>query len=238
MTDGDIPMRRRRANSLIGLRSVHLQKAANGCERSKKGVVMGVADLVIMIPLFVAGVFFLGDLAQMGACKERLSSVLTQAANYAVTLPSDVDPAKSTEPVVKQLCAQNNLTINNIQVQVKKITIADSDAISVKATGYVPLLQGGMLPAAVSIQDAAVALYPANRVYGVVAISPYPYSTDNPAAGQSVYIPIIRPRSGVPVWQFPYDSALNNLHVVEGPAPSPLTAESTSTYFRERPSLY
>ncbi len=206
--------------------------------RNQNGAVMGVVDLAITIPIFVVGVFFLTDLAQMGSDKVKLSAVLTQAANYAATLPPDQDPAKPTEAVVKALCAQNNLIINGMKVTVKKTTIADCDAVSVNTTGFVPLLQGSMLPATVPIQDSAAAIYPANRVYGVVAISPYPYSCDNPAAAQSIYIPIIHPRSGTPIWQFPYDAALNNLHVVQGNVPSPPATESIDRYFKERPSLY
>jgi hypothetical protein len=197
---------------------------------------MGVADLMIVIPLLIVGVFFLGDIAQIGTSREKLSFILGQAANYAVNLAPDVDPAVQTTQLTELLCIRNNLRVSKLNIKVEQITVSGCDAISVKASADIPLLAGSILPGMSHVEDVATALVPANRVCATVAINPYPFSTDNPTAGASIYVPVIQPKSGVPVWQFPYDAAINNLHVVEGVTPAAPSIKDP--YFAERPSLY
>jgi len=197
---------------------------------------MGVADLMIVIPLLIISVFFLGDIAQIGQCREKLSFILNQAANYAVNLPPDVDCSVQTVQLAELLCLRNNLRVNKLKITVERTIVGGSEALTVTANGDIPLLAGSVLPAMTHLQDVATAIVPTNRVYAAVAINPYPYSTDNPTAQNSLYLPVVRPQAGLPIWQFPYDQALNNLHVVQGVAPP--IAENKDPYFADRPSLY
>ncbi len=199
---------------------------------------MATADILIMIPVILGSFYLIVDSALASCHKLKLTSVLNQAANYAVNLPPDQSPIKPTEGVVKELISKNMPTVTNAKIKVEATTVGDNDAITVSATAFCPLLQGSFLPIGITLQDQATAIVPANRVCAAIAINPYPYSYENPQANQSVYIPIIEPKHNIPVWQFPTDTAINNLHIVQGASPSGSLSNHTNQYFIDRPSLY
>jgi len=199
---------------------------------------MATADILIVLPLTIGCAFFLVDSGLASCYKQKLTSVLNQAADYAVNLPVEVSPIKPTEGVVKELINKNVNAATNVNVKVETTTIGDNDAITVSATAFFPLLQGSCLPIGITLQDQATAIVPANRVCAAIAINPYPYSYENPQANQSVYIPVIRPKHNMPVWQFPNETAINNLHVVQGSAPSGPANPRANQFFTDRPSLY
>lgn len=208
-------------------------------KRNCRGVIMATADILILIPVIVGGSFFVIDAGLASCYKQKLTFVLTQAANYAVNFPPDQSPIKPTEGVVKELMNKSSLTVTNLKVKVEATTIGDNDAITVTATAFFPLLQGSFLPVGIELKDQATAIVPANRTCAAIAINPFPYSYENPKANQCVYVPIIEPKHNMPVWQFPNDTAINNLHVVQGDSPNgSLNASSNNKYFLDRPSLY
>ena len=207
-------------------------------KRKGTGIMMATADILIMIPLVIGSFYFIVDSGLASCYKLKLTAVLNQAANYAVNLPPEPNSLKSTESVVKELLNKNLGTVTNVKIKVEATTIGDNDAISVSVTALCPLLQGSCLPIGITLQDQATAIVPANRVCAAIAINPYPYSYENPQANQSVYIPIIQPRHNMPVWQFPSDTAINNLHVVQGASPSGPLSYHTNQFFLDRPSLY
>ncbi len=206
--------------------------------RNCKGIMMAAADIMIILPVMVAGSFFIIDLGLASCYKQKLSFVLNQAADYAVNLPPDQSPIKPTEGVVKELMKKNMGSFSNLKVKVDATTIGDDDAITVSATASLPLVQGSILPIEITLQEQATAIVPANRTCAAIAINPYPYSYENPQAKQSVYVPIIQPKHNMPVWQFPDDTAINNLHVVQGAAPAGSANTRNNQYFLDRPSLY
>jgi hypothetical protein len=182
--------------------------------------------------------FFIIDSGLASGYKQKLTSVLIQAADYAVNLPPDQSPIKPTEGVVKELMSKGMATVTDLKIKVETTTIGDNDAITVSATAFFPLLQGSFLPIGMTLQDRATAIVPANRVCAAIAINPYPYAYENPRGNQSVYVPIIEPKHNLPVWQFPDDTAINNLHVVQGASPSGSLSNQNNQYFIDRPSLY
>lgn len=210
----------------------------NKHRRSSKGVLMATADILIMIPFIIGGAFFVTDSGLTSCYKQKLTFILNQAADYAVNLPPGTDVTKPTEQLVRDLTKKSGLQNSNLKIKVTTTTVGDNDAISVTATAAFPLLQGSFLPVQISLQDAAVAIIPANRICAAIAINPYPYSYENPEANQSVYVPIIQPKHNMPVWQFPFDTAINNLHVVQGEGPSGPRNARNNDYFAARPSLY
>lgn len=207
-------------------------------KRNCKGVVMATADILILLPIIIGGSFFVIDAGLASCYKQKLTFVLTQAANYAVNLPPQQSPTKPTESVVKELMGKSMLTVTNLKIKVEATTIDDNDAISVSVTAFFPLLQGSFLPVGIELKDQATAIVPANRVCAAIAINPYPYSYENPKANECVYVPIIEPKHDMPVWQFPNDTAINNLHVVQGASPSGSSSARINKYFLDRPSLY
>jgi hypothetical protein len=206
--------------------------------RNCKGLIMATADLMIVLPLTVAGSFFIIDSGLASCYKQKLTFVLNQAAGYAVNLPPDQSPIQPTEGVVKELMKKSMASVTNLKIKVDATTVGDNDAITVSATAFVPLLQGSFLPIGITMQDQATAIVPANRVCAAIAINPYPFSYENPQAKQSVYVPIIQPNHNMPVWQFPDDTAINNLHVVQGAIPMGSSNMHNNQYFLDRPSLY
>lgn len=207
-------------------------------QRKCAGIMMATADIVIMLPLIIGGSFFVIDSGLASCYKQKLTFVLNQAANYAVNLPPDQSPIKPTESVAKELLKKSMATVTNLKINVQATTIGDNDAVTVSATAFFPLLQGSFLPIGITLQDQATAIVPANRVCAAIAINPHPYSYENPQANQSVYVPIIQPKHNMPVWQFPIDTAINNLHVVQGASPSGSLSNHNNQYFIDRPSLY
>ena len=199
---------------------------------------MATADLLIMLPVVIGSAVFVVDSGLTSTYKQKLGFVLEQAANCAVNLPPEADINKQTEVVVKDLLQKSALPSSNLKLKIENTTVGDNDAISISCTASFPLLQGSVLPIAITLSDKATAIIPANRVCAAIAINPYPYSYENQQANQSVYIPIIQPKHNMPVWQFPYDTAINNLHVVQGQAPTVPLNPRNNEYFSGRPSLY
>lgn len=206
--------------------------------RAADGVVMFVAELAVVIPLLVMGGIVLLDAGLISLQLQKFSFVLMQAADYVVNLPPEEDPIPTAEGIVKDLCKQAGLKCTRLKVTVSKATVGDNEAIAIKATAKFPLLNGTALPMEINLDDTEVAIIPANRICGSIAISPYPYSFENSQAGESVYIPIIQPRHPMPVWQFPYETAINNLHHVKGPLPPTVAPVPKNAYFYDHPSIY
>ena len=206
--------------------------------RRTRGMTMLAAELSIFVPLIVVGGFLLLDAGLMSLQKQKLSFVLIQTANYLVNLPPEDDPIKPAEGLIKDLCKKSGLSYSNLNIKVEKTSIGDNEALSVTAKANFPLLQGSALPVEIAMQDTEVAIIPANRVCGAIAISPYPYSYEAPNAGISVYLPIIQPRHPMPIWQFPYETAINNLHHVQGAPPPSTPPTPKNPYFNDKPSIY
>ncbi len=206
--------------------------------RGQAGAILGVVDLMIMVPMVVIASFLLMDTGLAAIYKQKLSFVLIQAANYAVNLPPSENPESHVKAVVTELCTKSGLKCQRLKLAVKETTIGDDQAISISASADFPLLEGSVLPVSVNLQDTAVALIPANRICAAIAISPYPYSQQSPQSEISVYLPIIAPRHNMPVWKFPYDIAINNLRHVDGQAPPVAPPVPKNLYFNSRPSLY
>lgn len=199
---------------------------------------MFMAELTVIIPLVVLGGFLLLDAGLVSLQKQKFSFIVMQAAQYVVNLPPEDAPERPTEQIVKDLCQKAKLKSSKLKVAVEKTTVGDNEAISIKATANFPLLSGTLLPVEIPMEDTEVAIVPANRICGSIAISPYPYSYESPQAGVSVYIPIIQPRHPMPVWQFPYETAINNLHHVRGSAPPMVPPTPKNPYFNQMPSIY
>lgn len=189
-------------------------------ERKNSGVIMAACDLLLVIPAVVLGIFFLIDAGLAAHYKSKLGIVLLETAEYAANLPPDVALEKAVNDELRDLLRANSVRAKNIKVTTKRTSVADVEAIMVSATTMVPLLEGGILPIEIPLSDTATALIPPNKVYALIAVSPSSYSQNYPGRGLSVYIPIVRPRAGLPIWSFPYDTAIGSLNVVKGSVPT------------------
>lgn len=208
--------------------------------RNAKGMIFATADLLIIIPFVVAGCLVLIDASLTGFYKQRLSTVLAQAAQHAANLPPGQDPVAPTESLVQQLVTASNLKISNLKVTVKPVEVETCKAVQVTASGVFPLLEGSALPVSIPLQDTSVALIPPNRVCALIAITPGSYAQQYPSRGPSVYIPVVQPTNNLPIWSFPYATAISSVSVERGASPTlpPPQPSSNKNYFEGRESLY
>ncbi|MFN8554783.1 MAG: hypothetical protein U0103_25200 [Candidatus Obscuribacterales bacterium] len=206
--------------------------------RNARGVLFATADLMMLIPVSILIVVCLVDAGLGCVYKQKMSFVMNQTANYIVNLPENNADQKQAESMLKQLCALSGLKGRNLRVCTKMVQVDDNDAVSLTAQIELPLLEGTALPVSLTMQDTVTAVLPANRVCAAIAISPYPYSTEESNTGPALYIPIIKPKYTMPIWQFPYDAAINNLHVKQGAAPALTPPPPQNPWFNDFPSLY
>jgi len=209
-------------------------------KRSKNGQVVATADLLLTVPLAILGSFFLIDAGLISYYKNKVSQVVTESAEYAVNLPAQEDPVTATEKMVEKLSTKNGLKAFSIKTTVKKVCIDDVDAISVSVNMNLPMVHCQWLPASSVISDTAVSLIPANKVCAVVSISPSDYARQYAGRGLSIYVPIVQPRRNLPVWSFPFDTAIGSVSVVKGvpPAVDQSHANKEDDYFAGRESVY
>ena len=207
--------------------------------RNQSGSITGTFDVLIVIPLIIIGIVCVINSCVVGFYKQKLTFITTQAASYAANLPPNVEPTKPTEKLVAALVKRCELSGVNLKVAIKNIEIEDQDAVAVTVTGNFSLLhlQGIPTPMGVSMSDSSTALIPANRVCAAIAISPYPYSCNDPDSKISVYVPIIQPRNHLQVWEFPRESSVNALHNV-GDQPPAAPQPNRKDCPLPRPSLY
>ncbi|MFN8554781.1 MAG: hypothetical protein U0103_25190 [Candidatus Obscuribacterales bacterium] len=196
------------------------------------------ADLLMIIPVTILIVVCLVDTGLGCIYKQKLSFVMNQTAEYIVNRPEHDDDQKQAELMLKKLCARSGLKGQNLKVTTKTVQVDDNDAVILNATIDLPLIEGMSLPVSIGMEDKAVAVLPANRVTAAVAISPYPYSYEDSQTGPSLYIPIVQPKHTMPIWQFPYDVAINNLHIKQGIPPSLTPPAPHNVWFNDLPSVY
>jgi len=165
--------------------------------------------------------------------------ITDQAARYAANIPGNTDPVEPTKKLVKNLLRQNALKGKDIKVKVEQVRVEDAEAISVTTTLSVPLLEGTMLPVSITISDTSVSLVPANKVMALVAISPSSYAQSYPQRNLSLFLPIVKPRADLPVWSFPYDTAIGSLSLQGGSPPIvPIQPPASAEGLQQRESLY
>jgi hypothetical protein len=208
--------------------------------RNDRGMIMATADLLITIPLVVMLSFFVVDSALGSYYKQRLGCLLDQAAEFGANYPVGKDPLQPTEEMVASLLRRSSMQALKLKVKAKEIEVEGNSAIEVSATGEFPLLQGSLLPVSIPLKETSVALVPVNKVCAFIALSPSSYASQYPGRGLSLYIPVVKPKQELPVWSFPYDTAIGSVSIAKGEQPTlpPVSEQSRRSILVGRESVY
>jgi hypothetical protein len=155
-------------------------------------------------------------------------------------LDSDKDPDKEAAKYVEGLLKASGQPVKSLKVKVKKFEINDASAVSVTVEGNYPLVQSNLLPGDITLTETAAALVPARKICGYVAISPDAYADPINKRRPSIYCPIVRPNRKLPIWTFPYDTAIGSLNVERGPTPKieNISVQKQDGYFNGMESIY
>ncbi|MBC7996558.1 MAG: hypothetical protein IAF58_01350 [Leptolyngbya sp.] len=187
--------------------------------RQSSGMMMASTDFLITIPVVVLMAFFVMDAALGSYYKQRLGATLDQAAEFGANCPEGKDVRLLTEQMARDLLRRSAVKALKLKLAVKEIEVEGNNAIEVTATGEFPLLEGTILPVSIPIKETAVALIPVNKVCGFLAVTPSSYANQFPGRGLSIYLPVVKPKQDLPVWSFPFDTAIGSVSLVKGMRP-------------------
>jgi hypothetical protein len=186
--------------------------------------------------------FLIVDSAVLACCKLKLGAVTQDAAKFTAELNTDSDKEidKTARKYVEGLLKESRQPYTNLTVKVKRFQISDAEALSVTVEGSYPLVENNLLPGRISLCETAAALIPARKICGYVAISPDAWADPSSQRRPSIYLPIVRPNRHLPVWTFPYDTAIGSLNLQRGTQPDlqRLSQQKTDDYFKGMESIY
>lgn len=192
--------------------------------RSPKGVSMIVCELAILIPILVCATLFLADTGLAMYYRSKFNFVLEQVAQIAIQIPTLDRQKEVAQTTASKMFIALGLNATGLKVDVKETQINGYQALQISGKATFRLLRGmDFLPSIMNMADLTIAIIPANRTEALIAISPYPYALNPEQDQQCIYLPILAPRPDLPVWRFPYDEALNRIHLLDGGVPEART---------------
>jgi hypothetical protein len=208
--------------------------------RSQRAALLATSELMIIIPVAVLLFFVIVDSAVLACCKLKLGAVVEESAKFIADLDSDQDIDKEAFKYVSGLLTASGQPVKSLKVKVKKFEINDASAVSITVEGSYPLVQSNLLPADITLSETAAALVPARKICGYVAISPDAYADPLHKRRPAIYCPIIRPNRKLPIWTFPYETAIGSLNIERGPAPKieNIPVLKQDSYFNGVESIY
>lgn len=206
-------------------------------KRSQSGVLLGTISMVLAFPLLVTTMLLSIDCGLANFYAKRLRLINKQVAAYMVNNFDQEYGAVQAKLLTEKLCQVSGLRMTNIEVKVEAATVEGAEGITMKVTARSPLLLCEMLPPAVTISSQVFEPLPLNRRFAQLNAFAYPFVNVSPSRGWSVYLPIVRPKSNMPVWSFGADDTIESLHLVQGEAPT-VRPSSSVDYFEHRESLY
>jgi hypothetical protein len=133
----------------------HLNAAARRL-RSASGQMMGVADLMIVIPATILCFFFLTNTGLSLYYKGKLGAVADEAARYAAQRISSPDVEQDTKQFLIELFHKMGLPASDIRTKVERIMVRDAPAVKVSITAEFDLLQGSPLPYKIGLSETGV----------------------------------------------------------------------------------
>lgn len=217
-----------------------MNKAKMKNRRNQKAFLLATTELMVIVPVAVMLFFLILNASVIACSKMKLGAVAQEAAKYTSELDSDRDLEKEAAKFVLGVLSAAGQPVKSLVVRVKRIEICDSQAVTVTVEGKYPLIESNLLPCQIPLKETAVALLPSRKICGYVAISPDAYADPAGNRRPSVYCPIVRPNRRLPIWTFPYDTAIGSLHLERGTAPklesSPKPGDAG--YFSGLESLY
>jgi hypothetical protein len=185
---------------------------------------MIVAELAILIPTVLAATLFLSDTGLAIYYRSKLDCVLQQVGQIIVQVPDPGRRSDVANSIFGKILKATGLSATDLKIAVKDIEIDGYQALKISGSASFKLIKGmDFLPTSLTLSDSTISVIPANRTEALIALSPYPYSLDPTQVQKSVYLPIVAPRPDLPIWQFPYDEALNRVHLLQGGVPDQRT---------------
>ncbi len=163
--------------------------------RSISGQMMGVADLMIVIPATILCVFFLTNTGLSVYYKGKLGVIADEAAVYASQRMNSPDVEKDTTDFLIDLFRKMGLPASNVHTKVERIMVSDAPAVKVGITADFDLLQGSPLPYKIGLSETGLTTN-LQVAQGVVRVL---YN------GQvhSAYLPLVRPSPALPTFYNP-----------------------------------
>jgi hypothetical protein len=138
-----------------------MQKPSKTIYRNQNGTMEALAaELVVGTLVTIAFMVFLIDCGKAGAYKQKLGFVSIQSARFA-SANSSANPAQeTTAQFAKNLCAQNGIHVQGLQVKVRKTSLNNNPAVACDLSGLFELPTFGttFLPSSIAISDSSVAL--------------------------------------------------------------------------------
>ena len=217
-----------------------MNKANTKKSRSQRAALLATSEMMIIIPVAVLLLFVIIDSAVLACCKMKLGAVVQESVKFVADLDTDQDLDKEASKYVTGLLQASGQPVKSLKVKVKRFEINDALAISVTVEGNYPLAQSNLLPAEITLTETAAALVPARKICGYVAISPDSYADPLNKRRPAVYCPIVRPNRKLPIWTFPYDTAIGSLNLQRGTAPKieNIPVQKPDSYFSGLESIY
>lgn len=208
--------------------------------RNQKAFLLATSELMVIVPVAVALFFLILNASVIACSKMKLGAVAQEAAKFTAELDNDRDLEAEAGKFVSSILPASGQSVKELKVKVKRLEISECQAVSVTISGSYPLIESNLMPCRIPIIETAVSLLPSRKICGYVAISPDAYADPAGNRRPSLYCPIVRPNRRLPVWTFPYDTAIGSLHLERGTPPkldaSPKPGDSG--YFNGLESLY
>jgi len=156
---------------------------------------MGVADLLIVIPATILCFFFLTNTGLSVYYKGRLGAVADQAASYAAQHLSSPDVNVDTQVFLGELFSKMGVPATNIHAKVEQIIVSDAPAVKVTITADFDLMKGSPLPYKIGLSEIAVTTK--------TQVAQCIVKVMMNGRVHSAYLPIVRRNSAVPSFYNP-----------------------------------
>lgn len=158
--------------------------------RTETGQTMGVADLLIIVPVTVLAILLLLNIGVSMYFKSKLGFIASQAATFAaaqVSASPSVDPTPKTKALVIALLKAMGLPFGTTSVGVTPFTAAGQKAVSVQIVDDFPLFGSAtkVFPVKIKLQDNASAVVPDTSVPTMW------FPIGGPVSTQFVLIPVL-----------------------------------------------
>ncbi|HEY9775185.1 MAG TPA: hypothetical protein V6C81_15580 [Planktothrix sp.] len=164
--------------------------------RSDTGQMMGVADLVIVIPATILCFFFLTNTGLSVYYKGKLGNAADQAAIYASHDLYSPDVNGDTTEFINQLFTKMSVPVSKVEVKVDQITVGNQPAVSVNITSDFDLLKGSPLPYKIRLSETSVTV---KQLVAQQAVHAFVNGHM-----RTVYIPLTRRLNGMPTLYNPH----------------------------------